>query len=440
MEILIKTAQFLLALSILIIIHEMGHFYFAKLFKTRVEKFYLFFNPWFSLFKFKKGETTYGIGWVPLGGYVKISGMIDESMDKEQMKKPPKPYEFRSKPAWQRLIIMLGGVAANIVLAIFIYIFMLFFVGEKYLPAQNLKYGIVADSLGREVGLQDGDLILALNDKEVGDFFDIQKKLIFDDISQITVKRNEDIINLDVPDDFFGKLIESKGEGIISIKHPLIVDDFLDDSQAKKAGVKEGDVIYGIGNDTTYSFSQFRTAMPKYTGKQTKLLINRNGNDTTISINIPENNVIGVAFTPIDEILDFETRNYNFLEAIPGGIVKAYDTTADYLKQLKILFKPEVKAHESIGGFITIGSIFSPTWDWLHFWTITAFLSVILAIFNILPIPALDGGHVMFLLYEVVVGKKPGDKFMEYAQTIGMILLLGLLLFANFNDVLRLFN
>ncbi|MFW5792694.1 MAG: RIP metalloprotease RseP [Bacteroidota bacterium] len=440
MEILIKAIQFLLALSILIIIHELGHFYFAKLFKTRVEKFYLFFNPWFSLFKFKKGETTYGVGWIPLGGYVKISGMIDESMDKEQMKKPPQPHEFRSKPAWQRLIIMLGGVAANIVLAIVIYIFMLFFVGEKYLPAQNLKYGIVADSLGKELGLQHGDLIVSLNGEEVDDFLDIRNEFIFGDVESVTVKRNDELIKIDVPSDFFGKLIASKGEGFISIRYPLIVADYLDKSEAKIAGVLPGDMIMGIGKDTTFSHNEFRQAITKYKETHTELLINRDGKDTILDIYVPKDMIIGVAFTPIDQLLIFETKNYTFIEAIPGGAVKAYETTADYLKQLKLLFKPEVKATESLGGFITIGSIFSPTWDWLHFWTITAFLSVILAIMNILPIPALDGGHVMFLLYEVIAGRKPGDKFMEYAQTIGMILLISLLLFANFNDVLRLFN
>jgi regulator of sigma E protease len=439
MEVLIKAAQFFLALSILIIAHEFGHFYFAKLFKTRVEKFYLFFNPWFSLFKFKRGETTYGLGWVPLGGYVKISGMIDESMDKEQMKKPAEPWEFRSKPAYQRLMIMLGGVGFNIILAIIIYIFMLFFVGEKYLPAQNLKYGIIADSLALKIGLQDGDKIIELNNKVVDDFFDIRNEFIFGDVKNITIIRNEATLKLDVPEDFFGMIYGNKGANFISIRYPLIVHDFTSESQAQIAGVLQGDIITGLGNDTTFSFDEFRNAILKFKEETTSLMISRNGVDTVIEIYIPENQMIGVAFTPIDQIFEFETKHYNFLEAIPAGAVKTYKTTVSYLGQLKLLFKPEVKAHESIGGFITIGSIFSPTWDWLHFWTITAFLSIILAIMNLLPIPALDGGHVMFLLYEIIVRRKPGEKFMEYAQIVGMILLFSLLLFANLNDVIRHF-
>ncbi|MBS4012720.1 MAG: RIP metalloprotease RseP [Bacteroidetes bacterium] len=439
MEALIKTIQFILALSVLIIAHELGHFYFAKLFKTRVEKFYLFFNPWFSLFKFKKGETTYGLGWLPLGGYVKISGMIDESMDKEQMKQPPQPHEFRSKPAHQRLLIMLGGVMFNVLLAILIYIFMLFLVGEKFLPAKNLKYGIVADSLAQKIGLQDGDKIIALNNKEVVDFFDITPEFIFGNVKNVTIVRNTQEMTFEVPTEFFGMMIESKGKNFISIRYPLIVDDFASESQAQIAGVEKGDVIKGIGTDTAFTFNEFRAAIMKFKNENTTLMINRNGNDTILNIFIPENQMIGVAFASIDKIFDFETRHYNFIQAIPAGVVKTYNTTVDYLGQLRLLFRPEVKATESIGGFITIGSIFSPTWDWLHFWTITAFLSIILAIMNLLPIPALDGGHVMFLIYEIIFRRKPGEKFMEYAQIAGMIILFSLLLFANLNDIIRHF-
>lgn len=437
MEVLTKTAQFFLALSILIVIHELGHFYFARLFKTRVEKFYLFFNPWFSLFKYKKGETTYGIGWLPLGGYVKISGMIDESMDKEQMKKPPQPWEFRSKPAYQRLIIMLGGVGANILLAVVIYIFMLFFVGEKYLPAQNMKYGIVADSLAQHIGLQDGDIIVALNHKEVDDYFNIRMEFILGNVNNITVRRDGEFKNIGVPDDFFGMLIKNKGENFISIRYPFVVHTIEKGSQAEKAGVLPGDMITGIGEHDTFTFNEFRSAIANYSEQNTILKINRGGKDTILDIFIPQTMILGVYLSPIDHLLNFEVRNYNFIEAIPAGAAKAYNTTANYLSQLKLLFKPEVKAHESIGGFITIGSIFSPNWDWQHFWAITAFLSVILAIMNLLPIPALDGGHVLFLLYEIIARRKPGEKFMEYAQTIGMILLFSLLIFANFSDIIR---
>ncbi len=440
MEILIKALQFFLSLSILIVIHEMGHMVTARLFKTRVEKFYLFFNPWFSLFKFKRGQTEYGMGWLPLGGYVKISGMIDESMDKEQMKKPPQPHEFRAKPAWQRLIIMVGGVTANIILAAFIYVFMLFFMGEQYLPAQNAKYGIVADSLARDIGMQTGDKILKLNGEEVKDFMDIPREFVMGNVQRVTVERNDSLVELSVPEDFFGRLISARGRGFISLRFPFIVEEVMENSPAEKAGLKSGDHIKGIGDHHTWSFDGFARTIPEYAGKQTTIRIARNDDELDLPIAIPEEARIGAYVKPVDQILDFERREYSFFASIPAGISKAYNTTTTYFKELRLLFHPEVKARESLGGFITIGSIFAPTWDWAHFWTITALLSVVLAIMNLLPIPALDGGHVMFLIYEIIVGKKPPEKFMEYAQMIGMLLLLSLLIFVNLNDILRLFR
>lgn len=440
MEILIKALQFFLSLSVLIIIHELGHMLPARFFKIRVEKFYLFFNPWFSLFKFKRGETEYGMGWVPLGGYVKIAGMIDESMDKEQMKQPPKAWEFRSKPAWQRLIIMLGGVTFNIILAALIYIAMLFSVGEEYLPAQNAKYGIVADSLAQEIGMQTGDIIVSLNNQEVEDFLDIPREFILGNVNTYTVLRDGELITHSVPSDYFGKLISARGRNFFSLRIPFIAHSFMEESPAREAGVQEGDHIIGIGGVRTWSFDEFRQQVANHAGQSTSIIVLRNGQEMEMPITIPDSGLIGTYITPIDEILTFEKRSYSLFQAIPAGINKAYETTTGYFQELGLLFRPEVKATESLGGFITIGSIFSPTWDWLHFWTITAFLSVILAIMNLLPIPALDGGHVMFLLYEMVSGRKPGEKFMEYAQTVGMLLLLALILFVNFNDVLRLFR
>jgi regulator of sigma E protease len=440
MDILIKTLQFFLSLSILVIIHEYGHFLFARLFNIRVEKFYLFFNPWFSLFKIRRGETEYGMGWLPLGGYVKISGMIDESMDKEQMKQPPKDYEFRSKPAWQRLIVMVGGVFFNIVLAALIYVFMLFINGERVLPVENLKYGIVADSLGREIGFQTGDHIVALNGEKPGDWMTMMRNFAHGDIENVTVRRNGDIINLSVPDDFFGKIISARGSNFISEGIPFIVEDFLPDSPARKAGVQPGDRIIGIDDKETRFFNEFAQMVGNYAGQETTLLIERNGEIIELDITISEEGRIGAYLKDPLEIFTTETRNYSFFAAIPAGISKAVTTSRDYFKDLGLLFRSEVSARESLGGFITIGSIFSPTWDWTHFWTMTAFLSIILAVMNILPIPALDGGHVMFLLYEIVIGKKPPDKFMEYAQMIGMILLFGLIILVNINDVLRLFR
>jgi regulator of sigma E protease len=440
MEILIKALQFFLSLSILIIIHEVGHMLPARLFKTRVEKFYLFFNPWFSLFKFRRGDTEYGMGWLPLGGYVKISGMIDESMDKEQMKKPPQPHEFRSKPAWQRLIIMLGGVTANIILAALIYIFMLFIIGEQYLPVKNLKYGIVADSLALDIGMRTGDRIIMLDDQEVKDFMDIPREFVLGSVRTVTVERDGELVRLDVPGDFFGRLIASRMGGFFSVRYPYIVADFLPHSPAREAGVLVGDHIMGIGGQETWSFDEFAKVIGNYAGKETTLTVQRDGELLDLDIAVSDEGRIGAYAKPVTQFLDFETRNYSFFESVPAGITKAYTTTTGYFRELRLLFRPEVKVSESLGGFITIGSIFAPTWDWVHFWTITAFLSIILAIMNVLPIPALDGGHVMFLLYEIIAGRKPGDRFMEYAQMVGMLLLLSLLIFVNFNDILRLFR
>ncbi len=440
MEILIKTLQFFLSLSILIIIHEFGHFLFARMFGIRVEKFYLFFNPWFSLFKIKRGDTVYGLGWLPLGGYVKISGMIDESMDREQMKQPPKPYEFRSKPAWKRLLVMIGGVLFNVMLAALIYIAMMYTTGEEYLPVKNLKYGIVAEPLGKEIGLKTGDRIIALNGEEPEDWMSLLRGFARGEVEEVSVRRSDSVIHIQVPDGFFGKIIASRGDAFISIRFPFIVRDFLNNSAAKKAGVKAGDHIKGIGGVETWSFAEFVQHIGDFAGKQTTLTIERDGETLELDISIPEEGIVGAYIKDPMEFFTTERREYALLASVPAGINRAYTTTRDYFRDLGLLFRPEVSARDSLGGFITIGGIFSPTWDWIHFWTMTAFLSIILAVMNILPIPALDGGHVMFLLYEIIVGKKPPEKFMEYAQIIGMLLLFSLILLVNLNDVLRLFR
>ncbi len=440
MEVLIKALQFFLSLSLLVIIHELGHYTFARLFKIRVEKFYLFFNPWFSLFKIKRGETTYGMGWLPLGGYVKIAGMIDESMDKEQMKQPPKPWEFRSKPSWQRLLVMVGGVLFNVILAALIYVAMLFTKGEEYLPVANLQYGIVAESLGQEIGLKTGDKILSVNGENTAKWTDLLKMFHRGEVEEVTVQRNGDILHLDIPDGFFGKLISARGQNFISIRYPFIVREFLKNSPAEAAGVLPGDHITGIGGRTTWSFHEFAENIGDFAGQQTTIAINRNGETLVFDIEIPEDAKVGAYLEDPTVMFKTETREYGLLQSIPAGFAKAYTTTREYFRDLGMLFKPEVNARESLGGFITIGSIFSPTWDWMHFWTMTAFLSIILAVMNILPIPALDGGHVLFLFYEIIVGRKPPEKFMEYAQMVGMLILLALILLVNLNDVLRLFR
>ena len=440
MEIFVKIAQLLLSLSILVILHEGGHFVFAKLFKTRVEKFYLFFDPWFSLFKFKKGETEYGIGWIPLGGYVKISGMIDESMDKEQMKKPPEPWEFRSKPSWQRLIIMLGGVMVNFLLAIVIYIMVLFVWGEEYMPNENVKYGILVDSVGIEMGLRNGDKIISVDNQGVENFYKIIPDIVLNERKTIQIKRDGRLMEVKIPEELIPLLI--KGKGRIDVRtpfSPLIVAGFIKESPAKNAGLQTGDEILGLNDDNYKYYDQFKKKLNENIGEKVLLQIKRNNKNLDIPVVVNNHGMIGIR-RDIKDFFEFKKIEYGFFESIPAGIAKGVNTLQDYLKQFKLIFSKDTKAYESLGGFITIGSIFPGVWDWHAFWNLTAFLSIILAIMNILPIPALDGGHVMFLLYEVVTGRKPGDKFMEYAQMTGMIILLSLLLFANGNDIIRLFN
>lgn len=439
MEILIKVVQLLLSLSILVIVHEMGHFITARIFKTRVEKFYLFFDPWFSLFKFKKGETEYGVGWLPLGGYVKIAGMIDESMDVEQMKKPPQPWEFRSKPAWQRLIIMLGGVTVNLILAIAIYIIMLMAWGEQYLPTSALKYGIAVDTTGYQMGLRDGDNIISIDNKVIDDFAAIPKTLVLEEAKTIQVIRDGQKLNIDIPKGFISKLIKYKSIDFISFRIPFIVSSFTAGAPASKAGMIKGDRILGI-NDTLHPyFNEFRKALQSYKNKGVNVMVLRGKDTLHIKVNVPSTGLIGVYPKPPTAFLDFKEKSYNAFTAVPAGVVKAFEGVGNYVKSIKLLFSQE-KAYESVGGFIAIGSIFPSTWDWPAFWHLTAFLSIMLAVLNVLPIPALDGGHVMFLLYEIIFRRKPSDKFIEYAQIVGMVILFGLLIFANGNDIMKLFR
>ena len=439
MVILIKVAQLLLSLSILVIFHEFGHFIAARTFKTRVEKFYLFFNPWFSLFKFKKGETEYGVGWVPLGGYVKIAGMIDESMDKEQMKLPPQPWEFRSKPAWQRLIIMLGGVTVNILLAIAIYIAILTVWGEQYLPTAEVKYGIAVDSTGYQMGLRNGDKILSIDKKLVEEFNDIPKQLVLEQAKTIQVMRDDKKVNIILPVGFVNKLIQLKSVDFITLRYPFAAGKFVLGSAAEKAGMKINDRIIGINDSLFPYFDEFRTALHRYRNQQVNILVVRSADTLKLPMTVPAEGRIGVYNKPLSDYFKLKERSYNLITAIPAGFTMTFNKTGDYLKSIKLLFKQE-KAYESVGGFISIGSLFPDAWDWWTFWSWTAFLSIMLAVINVLPIPALDGGHVMFLLYEIVFRRKPGDKFMEYAQITGMIILFGLLIFANLNDILKLFR
>lgn len=438
MEILIKTGQFLLSISILVVLHEFGHFAFAKLFKTRVEKFYLFFNPWFSLFKFKKGETEYGMGWIPLGGYVKISGMIDESMDKEQMKQPPQPHEFRSKNSWQRLLIMLGGVLVNFITALVIYSAVLYVWGDEFLPNKNVKYGITVDSIAYEMGLRNGDKILTVDNKEVNDFHKIMIDVVLDNSKTIQVDRNGEKIEIPVPVSLTKKMLKS--QGIIDIRIPFYIGGFPEESASEKAGIKIDDQLIGINGIPTEYYDQFRKEIVKYKDTIAQISVLRASDTLTFNVQVSEDGLIGVYADSPYNYLELEKNEYTFLASIPAGINKGIETFQSYIKQMKLLFSPKTEAYKSLGGFITIGKIFPGTWNWQAFWNLTAFLSIILAIMNVLPIPALDGGHVMFLLYEMVTGRKPSDKFLEYAQVAGMILLLSLLLFANGNDIFKLFK
>ncbi|MCX6325462.1 MAG: RIP metalloprotease RseP [Bacteroidia bacterium] len=441
MTILIKILQFVMSLSILVIIHELGHFTLAKLFKTRVEKFYLFFDPWFALFKYKKGETEYGIGWLPLGGYVKISGMIDESMDKEQMKQPPQPHEFRSKTSWQRLLIMTGGVIFNFISAMLIYVFVLYTWGETYLPTANVKYGIVTDSVGYEIGLRNGDKILTVDNQYVDNFVQITPDIVLNNRKTIQVERDEQVINIEIPKEYIPKILKGKGQINCRIPfYPLVIKAFEKESPARTAGVLPADELVGIDSiHFTYS-DEFQKYLLENKSRPVVLNLLRNSKTENITVTPTAAGLLGISYPgrSLDQIFELKTIRYGFFKSIPAGIDKGFKTIGDYLKQFKLLFSKHTKAYESLGGFITIGNIFPGVWDWQSFWTLTAFLSIILAVMNILPIPALDGGHVMFLLFEVITGRKPSDKFLEYAQYAGMILLLSLLIFANGNDILRL--
>jgi regulator of sigma E protease len=439
MVILIKAAQLILSLSILVILHEFGHFIFAKLFRCRVEKFYLFFDPWFSLFKTQRGETEYGIGWLPLGGYVKISGMIDESMDKEQMKLPPQPWEFRSKPTWQRLLIMIGGVLFNLILALALYAMILFIWGEQYLPNQNAKYGIVVSETGREIGLKNGDKILLVDGKPVESFTKIIPTIVLDGAQSIEVQRDSQIITLPIKKEIIPKLLTDKNIITLRIPFSCKIAAFAKQSAARDAGMELGDEILSVDSLKFRYYDEFVEKLASSKGKEVNLEVRSKGVVSYRKVAIGTSGLLGVGPAyALDGIFEYKTIQYSFLESIPAGISKGYHAVGDYLKQFKLLFSPQTKAYESLGGFIAIGNIFPGVWDWESFWNLTAFLSIILAVMNILPIPALDGGHVLFLLYEIVTRHKPSDKFLEYAQIVGMILLFGLLIYANGNDIVKL--
>ena len=451
---LIKAAQLIVAFAILVIIHEFGHYIFSRIFGVKVEKFYLFFNPWFTLYKYKPkkpapkpGEeekmtwrdTEYGIGWVPLGGYCKIAGMIDESMDTEQMKQPAKPWEFRSKPAWQRLLIMVGGVLFNFILAIIIYTGIVFAWGEKYIPFRNATEGMMYSETAHKVGFVDGDIPLAADGKELT-YYSGDELLKMLDAKVVTVLRNKcDTVNINIPDGFIFTANKEAEEGnlFMAYRLPVVISDLQPGMGAVKAGLMKSDSIVSINGVSTPSFDIFKAELDKNPDKDVTIGFVRNGKPMESKVAVDAAGKIGIMLTPLTDIYRTVTREYSIFASIPRGIELGVEKLTSYVSQMKYVFTRE--GAKNLGGFGAIGNIFPESWNWEQFWSITAFLSVILAFMNILPIPALDGGHVLFLLVEIITRRQPSEKFLEYAQMAGMAFLFALLLFANGNDIYRFF-
>lgn len=437
----VQALYFVMAFSILVVLHELGHFLPARWFKCRVEKFYLFFNPWFSLVKKKIGETEWGLGWIPFGGYVKIAGMIDESMDKEQLKQPAEPWEFRAKKAWQRLIIMLGGVTVNVLLAILLFIMISYVWGDEYLAPHQAKYGLAIDSLGRKVGLQDGDIITHIDTTPVKDESKIAIQIITQEPKTITVARDGQLIHLPVPDGLVRALNDEKGYGFADVRFPAVVME-VDEKGANKTILQKGDMIRAIDGTPVPFFDQLTEALNDRKNRTAVLTVLRDKVEQQLTVKVNEDGKLGFKAQPLDSLgFQTEVRHYSFLQSIPNGWHRCWTTLGNYVTGLKQLFTGKANPNKSLGSVISIGSIFPKKWgQWEQFWTLTAIFSIILAFMNVLPIPALDGGHALFTLFEMITGRKPSDKFMEYAQMVGMVLLLGLMAYALGLDFLRLFG
>lgn len=435
--ILIKALQFFASLSLLVMIHEFGHYITARIFKIRVEKFYIFFNPWFSLYKRKIGETEYGIGWLPLGGYVSLAGMIDESMDLEQMKQEPQPWEFRTKPAWQRLIVMLAGITMNVLLAMAIYSGMLYTWGENYFHNDDMVYGYSFNEAGEKLGFVDGDKIVSIDGEAIGNVREIDKKLIIaDDNRTVVVERGGENVTLTLPLEQLVAMRED--QSIIGFYEPIVpfIIESVESDSSKEAGVMAGDKVIAIDNNAISDFFAGKELLAKAQGRNAEIDIVRNAADTLrLSVPINAEGKMGVSIKMIAP----RTVEYGLFESIPAGIRRTGREIASYWDQLKMIVNPKTKSYKEVGGFIAIGNIFPSEWNWQSFWTLTALLSVILAIMNILPIPGLDGGHALFTLWEIITRRKPSDKFLEVMQYIGLALLLLLLVYANGNDIIKLF-
>ncbi|WP_435313861.1 RIP metalloprotease RseP [Cellulophaga fucicola] len=430
MELFIQIVQFILIISVLVILHELGHFIPAKYFKTKVEKFYLFFDVKFSLFKKKIGDTVYGIGWLPLGGYVKIAGMIDESMDTEQMKSEPQPWEFRSKPAWQRLIIMLGGVTVNFFLAWFIYTMLLFNNGDTYIPADNLKHGILIDSIGEQLGLKTGDKILAIDGKKSKKFTDAVLDIILGD--DVTVNRDGKEITVPLSPEGKEAVFSTQGRNFLGYRQKAVIDSVLPGSAADNGGVVKGDEIVAVNGKKASYWNEFVGVIQSSPEKNIEVEVLRNGETKNLNITVPKEAAIGVVLSKKDL---FVTDEYSFFGAIPEGFNKTISVLTMQIRQFKVIFNTKTGAYKQVKGPIGIVEMMPKQWDWTFIWSFMAMFSVWLAFLNILPIPALDGGHVMFLLYEIISGRPPSEKVLEKGQIIGFVILMGLMAIVFGNDI-----
>ena len=439
MEILIKVVQFFMSLSLLVAIHEFGHYIAARIFKIRVEKFYIFFDPWFSLFKWKRGETEYGVGWLPLGGYVKIAGMIDESMDLEQMQAPVQEWEFRAKPAWQRFIVMIAGVTMNVLLAIVIYSGIRYVSGESYMANDDVKWGYVFNDTAKAMGFQDGDKVVSIDGEKIDDVNEIRAQLLLTkDARTVVVNRAGEQVEFTIP---FESLLEMRRnrqyEDLYSFRVPFIVDS-LASASAQDAGLQVGDEVVACNGEKVDVPTMTDMLQNRYKGDTVTLSVLRAGVTSELRVPVNSEGKIGVVLK--GDMFQPRTKTFTLLQSIPAGAKMAGETIADYWQQLKLIFQPKTKMYEELGGFIAIGNIFPSEWNWLRFWTMTAFLSVMLAVLNILPIPGLDGGHALFTLWEMLTGRKASDKFLEIMQYIGFALLLALVIYSNGNDIYRLFT
>lgn len=452
---LVKAAQLIVAFGLLVIVHEFGHYIFSRMFGIRVEKFYIFFDPWFSLFKYrpkqKEGhdenkaswrDTEYGVGWLPLGGYCKIAGMIDESMDTEQMKQPVKPWEFRAKPAWQRLLVMIAGVIFNFILAIIIYAGIAYHWGEAYIPYHEATYGMQYCDTAHDMGFVDGDIPLSVDGKEISAAnFDLLQLL---EGKQVAVLRNQtDTMVVNIPENAVltvnNELKDKENSfGFMTYRFPVVVKDVVAGGFAEEAGMKAGDKILAINNEKAETWDVFSKILARHSNDTIQVsYVNAQGVQQTTSLATSESGKIGIMLTPITELFKTETVKYSLLQSIPKGIELGVDKLVTYVSQMKYVFTKE--GAQNLGGFGAIGDMFPDQWNWYQFWVITAFISVALAFMNILPIPALDGGHIMFLLYEMITGRQPSQKFLENAQMAGLLFLLLLMLYANGNDIYRFF-